>query len=218
MLRISIFIATSALALGATITPVLSPAVYAKDDGRPVKPKPEPSLMKFCPPNCPTPTLPDAPIPMATAPVHLAEPVTTAATPRPRLKRCGWVMLEKCHGEAAMGPRGIDPKSANAIVNIGTATRNDLKIIPGLSPQAITIITEENDKGDFSSIGDFGKRVCSRVSVDLSAVNAEIGGELFKGIGPKVPGFKCAAGDGSYEAAGIKKPLPWYAGGEPLKL
>ena len=137
MHKASIFVATLALVLGSTITPVLSSRVYAKDVGKPVKPKPEPSLMKFCPPNCPTPTLPDAPIPMATAPVHLAEPVTTAATPRPRLKRCGWVMLEKCHGEAALGPRGIDPKSANAIVNIGTATRNDLKIIPGLSPQSL---------------------------------------------------------------------------------
>ena len=53
--------------------------------------------------------------------------------------------------------RGIDPKSNIALINIGTATRNDLKIIPGLSPRAITITTEENDKGDFSSIGNFGK-------------------------------------------------------------
>lgn len=114
--------------------------------------------------------------------------------------------------------RGIDPKSNIALINIGTATRNDLKIIPGLSPQAITITTEENDKGDFSSIGNFGK---TRV---LAGWRRFVGGqsrnrsELFQGIGPKVPGLKCAAGGDSCEAAGINKPLPRYAGGEPLKL
>ena len=62
--------------------------------------------------------------------------------------------------------RGIDPNSNIALINIGTATRNDLKIIPGLSPRAITITTEEKYRGNFSSIGNFGKtRVLGLASI-----------------------------------------------------
>lgn len=183
----------------------------------------EAGVAKFCPPNCPIPTVDETPSPLATAPVNGQEPKITAGTPRPKLKRCGWVMLVKCVGDAVIAPRGIDPTARASVINISTATRNDLKIIPGISPQAITIITEEHDKGDFSSINDFGQRVCSRISVDLSAVNAEIGGELFRGWDPITPGFKtagfkCTAGGEGYETDGIKKPWPWYAGGAPIKL
>jgi hypothetical protein len=155
---------------------------------------------KFCPPNCPTPTMPDAP--------------TAANVVAPKLMRCGWVLLPKCVGASMSSmpgpqPRGISISSDDSVIDISTATRDDLSLIPTLTPAAITILSQEEIKaGGFGSPTAFARAVCATTSVDLSSVNAVIGNQLIRGTGAKKgQGFSCTAGEGSYRIADHRIPL-----------
>lgn len=131
-----------------------------------------------------------------------------------RLRRCGWVMLEKCVTHAIQVPKGFNPQTDDAVLDIATATKGDLSLVPTLTPAAITILSQEEIK-EYASIAQFASRVCAKTSVDLSSVNIMIGKEIVRGTGNmRGRGFSCQAREGSYKVDDHR--LPWN--GTPIKL
>jgi hypothetical protein len=131
-----------------------------------------------------------------------------------RLRRCGWVMLEKCVTHAIQVPKGFNPQTDDAVLDIATATKGDLSLVPTLTPAAITILSQEEMK-EYATVAQFASRVCAKTSVDLSSVNIMIGKEIVRGTGNmRGRGFSCQAGEGSYKVDDHR--LPWN--GTPIKL
>nr|WP_315458849.1 hypothetical protein [uncultured Sphingorhabdus sp.] len=131
-----------------------------------------------------------------------------------RLQRCGWVILEKCVTHAIQVPKGFNPQADDAVLEIATATKGDLSLVPTLTPAAITILSQEEMK-EYASIAQFASKVCAKTSVDLSSVNIMIGKEIVRGTGNmRGRGFSCQAGEGSYKVDDHR--LPWN--GTPIKL
>lgn len=74
-----------------------------------------------------------------------------------------------------------------------------IRLAPTLSPEAAKIIAAERARKPFSGLGDFARRVCSRVAVDFDDAAVQMGSTsilLKRGGNPKDPGWKCHPGGG----------------------
>jgi hypothetical protein len=97
--------------------------------------------------------------------------------------------------------------TAPKVIDINRASQQDFVIIMMLSPQVAQSVVAERNKGAFKTSADFASRVCTKHSIDSGFESSiKIQNEIHapKSGDPKAAGFKCAAGQGSYEVSGKK--------------
>ena len=116
---------------------------------------------------------------------------------------------------AASGPR-VNPKIFGALggtalqtpdgmIDINQASPRVLGGIRTLSQEAIGALVQDRERGPFVNAEDMAVRMCGRSSIDLSGSDLRIGRITYsRNAETKAAGFKCTAGDGSYEIMGKK--------------
>jgi len=94
------------------------------------------------------------------------------------------------------------------VIDINTASAQDLIILMKTSPQTAQAIVAERSKGAFKTSEDFAARICTQHSIDSGFESSvKIQNEIHEPRASKPPkdaGWKCAAGHGTYEASGRK--------------
>lgn len=118
-------------------------------------------------------------------------------------------------GAISNGPR-TNPKMLGAItstamqvpdgmIDINQVSPRVLGGIRSLSQEAIDALIKDRERAPFSNAEDMAVRLCGRSSIDLSGSDLRIGRMTYsRNAETKAAGFKCTAGDGSYEIMGKK--------------
>ncbi len=94
------------------------------------------------------------------------------------------------------------------VIDINTASEQDLASIPSIGPQLAKAIVGERSAGKhFKDFTMFAARLCGKYSIDFGfETSVKIQNEMHvpRGGDPKQAGFKCAVGQGTFETSGQK--------------
>jgi hypothetical protein len=119
-------------------------------------------------------------------------------------------------GNVVAGPRAVNPRIIDAVsgaviqapdglIDINQASPRSLGSIRTLNADAIAALVKDRERTPFANAEDLAIRACNRSSIDLSGVDIRIGRTTYiRNTETKAAGFKCTAGDGSYEIMGKK--------------